>query len=215
MASVSSYALRFLCAAFLQAVFSNSTTAQRTRALEALAMTMEGSYSSAEQAKSDTSYFNIELEVVRIWAKRRDGAWFYVEQAAAESKEKPYRQRVYRLTEMNDSTFRSEIYTIRSGERFFSAYKDLMLLAQLSPDSIDVMEGCAITLQRYKSIYSGSTTGRDCPNTRSGAAYATSEVTIRSDRMISWDRGYDMAGKQVWGATKGGYIFLKRMGRTH
>jgi len=190
-------------------------SAQRTRALEALAMTMEGSYSSAEQAKSDTSYFNIELEMVRIWAKRRDGAWFYVEQAAAESKEKPYRQRVYRLTEMNDSTFRSEIYTIRSGERFFGAYKDLMLLAQLSPDSIDVMEGCAITLQRFKSIYSGSTTGRDCPNARNGAAYATSEVTIRSDRMISWDRGYDAAGKQVWGANKGGYIFLKRMGRTH
>lgn len=204
--------LTILLSALLSALFS---TAQRTRALEALAMTMEGSYSSAEQAKSDTSYFNIELEMVRIWAKRRDGAWFYVEQAAAESKDKPYRQRVYRLTEMNDSTFRSEIYTIRSGERFFGAYKDLMLLAQLSPDSIDVMEGCAITLQRYKSIYSGSTTGRDCPNARSGAAYATSEVTIRSDRMISWDRGYDMAGKQVWGATKGGYVFLKRMGRTH
>lgn len=184
--------------------------AQRTRALEALAMTMEGSYTSAEQAAADTNYFNIELEMVRIWAKRKDGAWFYVEQAAAESKSKPYRQRVYRLTEVNDSTFRSEIHTIRSGERYFGAYKDFSLLAQLHPDSIDVMEGCAITLQRYKSIYQGSTNGSDCPNSRSGAAYATSEVTIRSDRMISWDRGYNDAGKQVWGATKGGYVFLKK-----
>jgi CpeT protein len=184
--------------------------AQRTRALEALAMTMAGSYTSAEQAKADTSYFNIELEMVRIWAKRKDGAWFYVEQAAAESKEKPYRQRVYRVTEVNDSTFTSEICTIRNGEKYFGAYKDYALLAQLSPDSIDVLQGCAITLQRYKSIYSGSTNGRDCPNSRSGAAYATSEVTLRSDRMISWDRGYDAAGRQVWGATKGGYIFMKQ-----
>ena len=81
---------------------------------------------------------------------------------------------------------------------------------RLHADSIDVMEGCTITLHRYKSIYQGSTNGRDCPNSRSGAAYATSEVTIRSDRMMSWDRGYDDAGKQVWGATKGGYLFLKK-----
>jgi hypothetical protein len=27
--------------------------------------------------------------------------------------------------------------------------------------------------------------------------------------MISWDRGYNDAGEQVWGAEKGGYIFLK------
>ena len=50
--------------------------AQRTRALEQLAMTMAGSYTSAAQAQADTSYFNIELEMVRIWPKRRDGAWF-------------------------------------------------------------------------------------------------------------------------------------------
>jgi hypothetical protein len=185
-------------------------SAQRTRALETLAMTMAGSYTSAEQARADSSYFNIELEMTRIWHKRKDGAWLYVEQAAAETKEKPYRQRVYRLTEVNDSTFRSEIHTIRGGERFFGAYKDPLLLAQLSPDSLVALEGCAITLHRRGSVYAGSTNGRACPNARGGAAYATSEVTLRSDRMVSWDRGFDEAGKQVWGAAKGGYIFLKR-----
>lgn len=187
--------------------------AQRSRALETLASTMQGSYTSAEQAASDSSYFNIELEMVRIWAKRKDGAWLYVEQAAADTKEKPYRQRVYRLTEMNDSTFRSDIYTIRNGAKYFGAYKDHGLLAQLSPDSVDLMEGCTITLHRQGSVYLGSTDGRGCPNRRGGATYATSEVTLMSDRMISWDRGYDESGKQVWGATKGGYIFRKRMGR--
>ncbi len=174
-------------------------------------MAMEGSYTSAEQSAADSSYFNIELEMVRIWPKRKDGAWLYVEQAAAETKAKPYRQRVYRLTQVNDSTFRSEIHTIRHGERYFGAYKDFMLLAQLHPDSIDVMEGCAITLHRRGSVYSGSTQGRDCPNSRNGAVYATSEVTLRSDRMISWDRGYNADGVQVWGATQGGYVFLKQL----
>jgi hypothetical protein len=90
--------------------------AQRTRALEQIASTMAGSYTSAEQAKTDTSYFEIELEMVRIWPKRRDGAWFYVEQATADSKAKPYRQRVYHVQEVNDSTFTSNILTIKGGE---------------------------------------------------------------------------------------------------
>ena len=72
-----------------------NTSAQRTRGLEQLAYTMAGSYTSAEQAKSDTNYFEIELEMVRIWPKRKDGAWFCVEQATAADKAKPYRQRVY------------------------------------------------------------------------------------------------------------------------
>lgn len=198
---------------FFAALVTTAVTpgaAQRTRGLEALAAAMVGSYTSAEQAKADTSYFEIELEMARIWPKRKDGAWLYVEQAAASSKEKPYRQRVYRLRELNDSTYTSEIFTIRNGEQHFGAYKDHGMLAALSPDSVDLMEGCLITLHRKGSVYMGGTAGRDCRNNRSGAAYATSEVTVRSDRMVSWDRGYDAAGNQVWGAEKGGYVFVKR-----
>lgn len=203
--------LRFLLhAAVLAASLHTTAHAQRTRALEQLAMTMAGSYTSAAQAQADTSYFEIELEMVRIWPKRRDGAWFYVEQATASSKAKPYRQRIYRLSEVNDSTFTSEIHTIRGGERFFGAYADIAKLALLSPDSLDRLDGCAITLHRRGGTYVGSTHERDCPNQRGGAAYATSEVTLLPDRMISWDRGYNAAGAQVWGAEKGGYVFIKR-----
>lgn len=184
--------------------------AQRTRALEQLATTMAGSYTSAEQAKADSSYFEIELEMVRIWPKRRDGAWFYVEQATATSKEKPYRQRVYHLREVNDSTFISRILTIKGGASFFGAYKDPVKLAALSPDSLVALEGCDITLHRRGNTYVGSTEQGRCPSTREGASYTTSKVVLSADRMVSWDRGWDANGAQVWGATKGGYIFVKR-----
>ena len=184
--------------------------AQRTRALEQLSYTMAGSYTSAEQAKADSSYFEIELEMVRIWPKRRDGAWFYVEQATASSKDKPYRQRVYHLREVNDSTFISRILTIKGGASFFGAYKDPVKLATLSPDSLVALEGCDITLHRRGNTYVGSTEQGRCPSTREGASYTTSEVVLGADRMVSWDRGWDATGAQVWGATKGGYIFVKR-----
>jgi CpeT protein len=184
--------------------------AQRTRALEQLASTMAGSYTSAEQAKTDTSYFEIELEMVRIWPKRRDGAWFYVEQATADSKAKPYRQRVYHVQEVNDSTFTSNILTIKGGEALFGAYADPGKLERLNPDSLERLEGCAITLHRRGNTYTGSTHDRDCPSKRGKAVYTTSEVVLSADRMVSWDRGWDAEGQQAWGAEKGGYVFIKR-----
>jgi CpeT protein len=184
--------------------------AQRTRALEQLASTMAGSYTSAEQAKTDTSYFEIELEMVRIWPKRRDGAWFYVEQATADSKAKPYRQRVYHVQEVNDSTFTSNILTIKGGELLYGAFADPGKLERLNPDSLERLEGCAITLHRRGNTYTGSTHDRDCPSKRGKAVYTTSEVVLSSDRMVSWDRGWDAEGQQAWGAEKGGYVFIKR-----
>lgn len=178
--------------------------------MEALAVTMEGSYTNAGQAKADTSYMEVELEMVRIWGKRKDGAWFYVEQAAADTKDKPYRQRVYHVQEVNDSTFTSDILTIKSGEALYGAYKDPVKLDALRADSLNVLEGCTMRLQRRGNVYVGGTNGRDCANSRNGATYATSEVSLFSNRMVSWDRGFNDAGKQVWGAEKGGYVFFKR-----
>ena len=195
---------------FLLVAFTTSLSAQRTRGSEALARTMEGSYSSAEQARSDTNYYEIELEMKRIWNKRKDGVWLYVEQATADSKDKPYRQRVYHVQEVNDSTFTSDILTIKSGDALFGAYKDVVKQDALRADSLVSLDGCTITLHRRGSVYLGSTSGKDCPNKRSNATYATSEVSIHSDRMVSWDRGYNNGDQQVWGAEKGGYVFIKK-----
>jgi len=197
--------------ALLAALAQVPVKAQRTRALEQLATTMAGSYTSAAQARADTNYFEIELEMVRIWPKRKDGAWFYVEQATADSKAKPYRQRVYHLQQLDDSTFTSSILSIKGGASWYGAYADPAKLTALPADSLVAMDGCAITPHHRGATYFGSTHERDCPNQRGGASYATSEVTLLPDRMISWDRGYNAKGEQVWGAERGGYIFIKRI----
>lgn len=191
-------------------VLCNRLSAQRTAGLETLAVAMEGSYTSAEQAKADTNYYEIELEMKRIWGKRKDGAWFYVEQATADGKDKPYRQRVYHVQQVNDSVFTSDIHRIKGGEMLFGAYRDPVKLDALRHDSLDLLEGCTITLYRRGHVYVGGTYGRNCPNERGKATYATSEVSILPGRMISWDRGYNDAGERVWGAEKGGYIFIKK-----
>jgi CpeT protein len=70
--------------------------------LDRLVEGMTGTFSSAAQAAADPdNFFDIRLQMVPIWTDRAepDGArWLYVEQASAEALDRPYRQRVYRVS---------------------------------------------------------------------------------------------------------------------
>lgn len=170
---------------------------------------MTGSFSSAEQAKTDTNYYDIRLEMIEIWKDRTDGPWIYVEQAVAEYKDKPYRQRVYQLVQEKEIV-KSVVYSLDNPLRFAGEYKKEVPLNGLSPDSLRIREGCAVYLNKIsQESFQGSTKENECISNHRGASYATSEVTVKKDRILSWDRGFDTDGIQVWGAEKGGYVFLK------
>ena len=178
--------------------------------LEDLAAYMTGSFSSLEQAEADSNYLDIRLEVVPIWTERKDGPWLYVEQALAERKSRPYRQRVYHLVEQPGGAVASEVYSFAEPLRFAGEWKRDEPLDGLNPDSLSVREGCAVILQRTAAgSFEGATVDRECVSTLRGAVYATSEVTVSRDALTSWDRGYDAGGAQVWGATDGPYVFRR------
>ena len=173
-----------------------------------------GSFTSAEQAEKDTNYLNIELEMVPIWKDRQDGPWFYVEQAVANQKDKPYRQRVYQLKNRSDGKIESIVYTIPDPLRFAGDYNKDFPLLRLTPDSLTRKEGCEVVLYMTDNGYfDGGTVDKNCKSDLHGASYTTSTVLIYSDKLISWDRGFDANGNQVWGATEGGYIFKKELNR--
>lgn len=175
---------------------------------------MVGSFSSEEQSESDSNYFNIELEMVQIWKDRTDGPWIYVEQAVAETKEKPYRQRVYQIKQRSDGKIESVVYSIPDPSRFTGDYKKEFPLLRLTPDSLMLRSGCEVVLYRTDDGYfEGGTVDKNCSSDLRGASYAASEVMIDKDKIITWDRGFDENGNQVWGSDKGGYIFKKKLNR--
>lgn len=178
--------------------------------LDSLASWMIGSFSSQEQAKADSDYFDIRLKMVRIWQNRNDGYWLYVEQASAENLNRPYRQRVYHLSQVNDSTFKSTVYSMNAPLRFAGAWKDFNPLNTFSPDSLSEKIGCeSLLIKQSSDAFVGGTIGKECVNNHRGAAYATAQVKITPEYIYSWDRGFDKHDQQVWGARKGGYMFKK------
>lgn len=172
---------------------------------------MSGAFSSELQAKNDTDFYDIHLHMKPIWETRKDGFWLYVEQAIASALEKPYRQRVYQVTMLNDTTIVSKVFEMKSPLRFAGAYKNTDLLKSLTVDSLELREGCSILLHsRSNGTFVGSTNQQDCLSSLRGASYATSEVVISKEKLVSWDRGWDSDGKQMWGAIKSGYQFVKK-----
>jgi CpeT protein len=178
--------------------------------LDLLLSYMSGSFSSQEQARADTNFSDIRLEMVHIWKNQMGGYWLYVEQAAADQIDKPYRQRVYQLTQVNDSTFKSSVYNIPDPEKYIGEWKNKNPLAGLTPDSLKEKEGCAVILNRQgKNAFVGMSESLKCESDHRGADFATSIVLLTKDMLYTWDRGFNMEGDQVWGATLGGYMFKK------
>ncbi|MGA9117077.1 MAG: chromophore lyase CpcT/CpeT [Bacteroidota bacterium] len=172
---------------------------------------MTGSFSSARQAAADSSYYDIALRMARIWTDREDGYWFYVEQAVAETADKPYRQRVYRVSQVESDLFKSEVFLIPDPEKYVGEWRKENPLRDVSPDDLELRGGCTVFLRLdARGAFTGGTVGRACASDRRGAAYATSEVVIGPGRIESWDRGFDESGRQVWGAVRGPYVFIRR-----
>jgi hypothetical protein len=171
---------------------------------------LHGTFSSEAQSKEDTTYFNISLVMVPIWKERTDGQWMYVEQAMATKLDKPYRQRVYRLRHPGENTFTSDIYTIKNALAYAGLQNDKIKLQKLSIDSLELKDGCTVTMIKNNDVYAGGTDGKSCSSDLRGARYATTKINLKKGELISWDQGFDANDKQVWGATKGGYIFIKK-----
>ncbi|MEZ4774343.1 MAG: chromophore lyase CpcT/CpeT [Bacteroidia bacterium] len=186
------------------------STAKDSHSLAQLAEWMTGKFDSAEQAASDSNYYDISLHMSRIWPERKDGYWLYVEQAVTAAANRPYRQRIYQLTTDEEGKYLSKVFEVANPSRFINKNNDPGAFAAISPDSLIERSGCVVVMTGIGGTYKGSTGEKTCESNLRGAAYATSTVTIFPDRLESWDQGFDAAGNQVWGAENGGYIFIKR-----
>ncbi len=198
----------FFC--FVQLSFSQSILLKQKDVKEVLSR-MCGSFSTAAQAKSDTSFYDIRLNMVQFWKNNKNGYWLYVEQALASEMNKPYRQRVYHLYLENDTVIASTVYELKNCKQYVGAWKDVDRFKNFANDSLVMRQGCAVYYYKISDqSYTGSTLGKECLSSLRGATYSTSEVKLYADKILIWDRGWNAEKQQVWGSTKGAYVFLKQ-----
>lgn len=186
---------------------SQNAAPSDSKEMKELISIMQGSYTSEKQSRMDTTYFNISLRMVPIWKNK--GHYLYVEQAMYTKQDKPYRVRIYKLSQKGE-TLISEIHTLKNEKDWIGKWQTPESFDALSENDIDLKQGCEVVLKRVgKNKFVGQTGNKTCPSELRGASYASSKVTVTQNEILSWDQGFDKDDRQVWGAEKGGYVFLK------
>jgi hypothetical protein len=191
---------------------STKNTSNDGKDLDTLLSWMSGDFSSQLQSQRDTDYFDIRLHIRPIWTADAGNHWLYVEQATAKAEMRPYRQRVYKVEPDGKGRFKSIVYTLPDEKKWIGGYKTPAIFDEIKPADLSLRTGCTVFLAKdnKKKIFAGSTKDADCESNLRGAKYASSKVTVTSKALLSWDQGFDEKGMQVWGATKGGYEFIKQ-----
>lgn len=185
---------------------------------------LTGTFDSVDQANADKAYFAISLRICKVSSSDLGPRVLYVEQARMETLGKPYRQRLYVIERRDERTAVSQVLELTSPKDWVGACDEASPRSVTKAESVE-RPGCAVVLHRQTdgsfvgstadlewngSSFEKSTSGVRCASDLNGATYASSEVTLDQAGLLSWDRGFDDAGKQVWGATAGGYRFVRR-----
>lgn len=200
-------AIVLLIAILLTTACKTSQNQSESKELKELVSIMQGHYSSEKQALADKDYYNISLRMTPIWKSK--GNYLFVEQAIFDKQDKPYRVRIYKVSQRGNE-FISEIYTLKDEKAWIGKWATPEVYDQLTEADIELKSGCEVVLKRTgKHRFEGATGDKTCPSELRGASWANSKVTVTENTIHSWDQGFDKDGKQVWGATKGGYEFIK------
>lgn len=189
---------------------------ERGRDVEDVASRLVGVMDSSNHAMRDRDFVDVRITQCRVRVVDAPGyltensVFLYVEQALSTALVRPYRQRFGRIAPGRSAeTVTSSVYIPGVSPVSLIGFcakpesERIVTMAELGASD------CSVYLQRYGNLWAGSTPERGCPNDFNGAKWATSEVVLRKDGMVSWDRGWDDAGNHIWGASTGGYHFKK------
>lgn len=189
--------------------------------LIALASYMAGEFDNQEQALAEPAWY-VHL---RLWQRpvplfTENSLTLFAEQANIVNLDKPYRPRIIRLqpSDTNSTTLQVQYYMLQNPEAIRGAGQNPALLQQLTPEHIEFLPGCTLTVKFHQTapnsyeFLATSATGSPCSFSYQGNTFQVSlgfEAT--PEEFKSYDKGIDpITGKAIWGALLGPFRFKKR-----
>lgn len=180
------------------------------RQLELLSSFLTGTFESIAQAKGEGDLTPVKLRIARLWPERAGEFWFYLEYAKVGSEDQPYLQRIVRVGEDGGEMLEAEYRLPVDGKQLVGEWKKSRPLAGIDPASLREIPGCRMRLgMQQMTLFDGGTIGKACRAHVPEGAYQVSDFYLSSSSLRAWDRGYDPAGKVVWGSPSGPLEFRR------
>ena len=138
---------------------------------------------------------------------RPDSIYLYQEQSLKKSLDNPYRQRFLQIKagEAKDTVI-SQSYKPLNPQNWIGLCDRPEQQRVVNAREIGASV-CHVLLKPKVSIYVGKTPPEGCPTKARGAVKITNLIILHDRGMDTWDRGFDAAGNQVWGAKNESYQF--------
>lgn len=196
--------------------------------VEAVATRLEGVMSTAAQASANPKAPDVRMTTCRVtWAdggkasqgnaivlyqgtSQNNTIVLYQEQALSNDLTKPYRQRFLELSASPVSqSVRSRSFKPAQPTAWINLCDKAAVDRIVQTPDLGIAV-CSVFLRRSGDDYIGNTPVDGCPANVRGAVRIKNHIVLRSIGMDTWDRGFDAAGKQVWGAKAESYQFRRR-----
>ncbi len=173
---------------------------------------LDGAMDTSAQANANPKAPNVRIttckvKVTDVAALNRPQAFLYQEQALSQKLAQPYRQRFLRIAPSTDRRrVESAVFKPPTPKAWIGLCD--------KPEAERVVKigdigksNCSVFLQPQGNRYVGETKAGGCPSDYKGAVRITNRIVLYKTGMDTWDRGFDAAGKQVWGAKDSAYQF--------
>ena len=180
--------------------------------VKTLASLMAADFSNQAQAFENPPFFaHIRVCIRPLPLELLSGVSLFLEQAYDYALNQPYRLRILKLIAQADH-IEIEHYTVRDGQDFFGASRDLNRLQTLPAERLEMMPGCNMRVEWTGHSFKGQVQpGKACIVVRDGkTTYLDNEFEIDSEKFISHDRGRDPeTDEHVWGSIAGPFEFVR------
>ncbi|MEI7657832.1 MAG: CpcT/CpeT family chromophore lyase [Phycisphaerae bacterium] len=161
------------------------------------------------QANGGGAATDIVLGIAPVYVIGMNNA-IYVEMARADGLNRPYRHLIWRLSKVK-GVWHLQSHEFRRSKGLIPSTYGLWTTPSAFPifNADDLVATMDIPLKADGGKYSGMTPVGYATSV-GGAVEMTSAITFAADRIEVADRGFDAAGKQVWGPAEGqSYVFDK------
>ena len=179
---------------------------------------MAADFSNQPQAIENPPFFaHIQVCMRPLPKDFLPGVSLYLEQAYYFQLDQPYRARVLHFTPKDDHIL-LENYKLKAQENFYGAARDSSKLATLTPNDVERMDGCDMTVEWTGNSFRGEVVpGKNCIVVRNGkTTYLDNKFIVTADHMTSYDRGCDPeTDEHVWGSVAGPFEFDKVASYSH
>ena len=125
-----------------------------------------GTFDSSQQAAENPSYVVVKLQSCPAMVEP-ENLYLYVEQTATQFSNKPYRQRIYKISiNSHESSIESRIFRVKTQDSLVGVCDQNRRPMVALEDLVDIQ--CAVQLKRQGLFYTGSTPEEGCENNFGG-----------------------------------------------